>query len=578
MKIKLAVLVFTVVFALAGDASAVSMQTRKVGSFPQKAATQFPLAGEAAGATLQALSMVDGPVIATDQGVFRLDPITGAWQKTGDPGPAPTAGTLAIPPSIKATPPVNDLLAVAERGGKALIGTTMGAAYFNGTRWEYFQGREYLADDRVVAVTFGVGDDLWLGSIKGVTRIEYVPITLAEKAAKMEAATRARHLRYGLVSDSDLKIPGDLAANVTATSDNDGLWTAMYIGAEAYRFAVTRDPEARAFARQSLEALMFLQTVTEIPGFVARSFARPDDPHDNGEWNHLYSDGQWRWKGDTSSDEIDGHFYAYALYYDLVADEKEKEEIRSKVRLITDYIIDNNFYLLDTDGKPTTWGHWNYLGIRRFLPSRGLNGLEILSHLKVAHHITGDDRYRRVYYELALKHDYARFTVNQKYVFPPSAVNHSDDELAFLSYYPLLKYETDPQLLHYYHRSFTRSYRIEEPEKIPLWNFIYGAVMPAGTPWDLDGAIDTLKLISLNLVRWDHRNSRRRDVKIKVFRGRFKEMESVVPLPPDERTVMKWNGNPYRLDTGGKGMSEEAGTFWLLPYWMGRYYGFIVEE
>lgn len=578
MKTKTLFITLIALFACSLIAGAVSLQTRKIGKFPQKVATQFPLKGEAAGATLRALSVADGVGIATDRGTFRLDPTAATWEKTDAPAPAVASGPLAIPAHIKATPPVKDLLAVAERDGKALIGTSLGAAYFNGTRWEYFQGREYLADDRVVAVAFGDNGDLWLGSTRGVTRVSYVPMTLEEKAARMEAATRARHVRHGLVSDSDLTRPGDLSSNITSTSDNDGLWTAMYIAAECYRYAVTKSPEAREYARQSLEAMMFLQTVTEMPGFVARSFALPNERHCTGEWDHLTSDGNWRWKGDTSSDEIDGHYYAYSLYYDLVADEKEKEEIRTKVRLITDYIVDNNFYLLDTDGKPTTWGHWNYIGIKGVMPSRGLNSLEILSHLKVAYHITGDEKYERVYRELAIKHRYAWFTVYQKYTFPPSAVNHSDDELAFLSYYPLLKYEKDPELLKYYHASLRRSYKIEEPEKIPLWNFIYGAVMPEGTSWDIDGAIETLQLISLNLVRWEHYNSHRDDVKIKWTRGRFKELESTIPVPPDERVVMKWNGNPYRLDGGGNGRSEEAGTFWLLPYWMGRYYGFIVEE
>ena len=59
---------------------------------------------------------------------------------------------------------------------------------------------------------------------------------------------------------------------------------------------------------------------------------------------------------------------------------------------------------------------------------------------------------------------------------------------------------------------------------------------------------------------------------------RFDKPQSKTALPPDERSVMKWNGNPYALDTGSGGNREEAGTYWLLPYWMGRYYGFIIEE
>ncbi len=493
--------------------------------------------------------------------------------------------------------PYDDVLADDACDGFYWVGTSQGAARYDGAQWQYFEGPQYLADDRVEKVIALPDGGAWLITPQGDTKIEFRMMTLADKAAYFEAATRARHVRYGLVSDSRLDQPGDLATNRTFPNDNDGLWTAMYIAAESYRWAVTHDPEAREYARESLAALMFLETVTGIPGLPARSFVKPGEPVDTYrgdhplQWDNYTADGQWRWKGDTSSDEVVGHYYAYAIYYDLCADAAEKEAIRAKVRRITDYIIEHDYYLLDQDGRPTTYGKWNFFSPpwRRLIPARGLNSLEILSHLKAAYHITGDEKFERAYLDLALKKGYARFTVDQKITIP-GFINHSDDELAFLSYYPLLLYETDPRLLKYYRLSLEKSWKIERPEKNPLFDFIYGAVSPEGTDFDLEGALFTLERISLDLVRWDHHNSRRRDVRARAIPGRFHEKQAKVPLPPDERTVMKWNGNPYELDTGagwqptearnsegkiGGGLNEEAGTFWLLPYWMGRYYGFI---
>jgi len=470
--------------------------------------------------------------------------------------------------------PCEDVLAVDVRDGVAWVGTSLGAARLADGHWEYFQGRQYLADDRVVSVKVNQDGGAVLQTPGGASIVKYVEMTLEEKARHYENATRERHVRHALVSDSRLREPGNLSSYQLTTSDNDGLWTAMYIAAECYRYGATGDPQARRYARESLESLMFLDTVNGIPGFVSRSFARPDEPHGRGEWDHVSPDGKWRWKGDTSSDEIVGHFYAYSIYYDICADESEKEEIRGKVRLITDYIIENDYYLIDTDGEPTRWGKWNFLGMRRFLPARGLNSLELLSHLKTAYHLTGDEEYQNEYLKLALEHDYAKFTVRQK-INVPSIINHSDDELAFLSYYPLLKYEKDPKLLDYYHRSIRRSWEIERPERCPLWNFIYGAVMPDDTCFDLVQSVDTLERMPLDLVSWDHVNSKRADVKKRLFHDRFDTEQSVLVLPPDERTAMIWNGNPYRLDDGKGGLREEAGTFWLLPYWMGRHYGFI---
>lgn len=51
--------------------------------------------------------------------------------------------------------------------------------------------------------------------------------------------------------------------------------------------------------------------------------------------------------------------------------------------------------------------------------------------------------------------------------------------------------------------------------------------------------------------------------------------EALTWLPPDERPVMKWNGNPFVVDGGNGGRAEDDGAFYLLPYWLGRHAGFL---
>src|SRR5262249_12422418 len=106
---------------------------------------------------------------------------------------------------------------------------------------------------------------------------------------------------------------------------------------------------------------------------------------------------------------------------------------------------------------------------------RGLNSLEILSHLKVAAHIVGNPRYAAKAKELIEQHSYGINTVYQKHNWPFDYVNHSDDELAFLAYYPLLWLERDPELRKIYLASIRRSWMSERMEKSPFFNFIYGA-------------------------------------------------------------------------------------------------------
>jgi hypothetical protein len=198
----------------------------------------------------------------------------------------------------------------------------------------------------------------------------------------------------------------------------------------------------------------------------------------------------------------------------------------------------------------------------------GLNALEILSHIKVAIHMTGAERYLRAYRELIEEHHYHLNTINQK-ILPPGHVNHSDDELAFLAYYPLLLYEEDPRLRAIYLRSIERSWQIERPERSPFFNFVYGAA--SGADCDLEESIEELRGMSPDLLDWPVYNSHRSDVLHRQESG------EVFSLPFENRNMRRWNANGYNLDWGGSGQSEGDGAYFLMPYWMGRYHGLIIE-
>jgi hypothetical protein len=42
-------------------------------------------------------------------------------------------------------------------------------------------------------------------------------------------------------------------------------------------------------------------------------------------------------------------------------------------------------------------------------------------------------------------------------------------------------------------------------------------------------------------------------------------------------TDFLWKRNPFQLSGGGQGTIETAGIDYLLPYWMGRFYGVIAN-
>ncbi|MEY2878036.1 MAG: hypothetical protein RLZZ15_416 [Verrucomicrobiota bacterium] len=442
-------------------------------------------------------------------------------------------------------------------------------------RRQYFAGQRYLPDDAVRRILPDANGGMWVRTATGVAHLELRPMTLAQKAALMERNVRARHDRYGMLGDSHLATPGDLATNQHVDNDNNGLWTAIYAAAECFRYGATKSPEALANARRAVEALLFLEEITGRRGFPARSYIRKGDrmPTD-GEW-HWTDDGAIYWKGDTSSDEIVGHFFAFSVAYDLLPDADLRQRIAATTRRIMDHIIANGYHLVGPGGKPTRWGKWSREYFAEDPEDSALNSLELLSFLKVAAHVTGDARYETEYRTAAHDLGYAALLLKLREV--RKELNYSDEELAMLPFYTVFRYERDPAMLATYRRALDDWWENIRRELNPPWTFIYLTGRPDAAV-DLPGAAWTLYRMPIDLVNWDVRNSHRTDVAWAGAPDRFGRREARTLLPPDERPVMRWNANPFIVDGGNGGRSESDGGAFLLGYWLGRHHGFLLGE
>lgn len=489
----------------------------------------------------------------------------------------------AVPAALNAPPPampLDPITASAAANGIQWIGTPQGLLRIDASaaprdRVQYFASRRWLSDDHVLAIVPD-GRGAWVRTPKGVAHIRYTQTTLAQKAAAFEQRIASRHLRHGFVADSSFRTPGDPSSNLTVSNDNDGLWTAMYAAAQCFQYSVTKSPDALARARRSIDAILFLEQVTGRPGFPARSYIKPGEiqPRD-GFWYDA-ADGV-RWKADTSSDEIVGHFLIFALAHDLLPDPALKARVQATARRIMDHILANDLYLIDVTGKPTRWGRWHpdYFASETGRPDAPLNAAEILMFLKVTHHVTGDARYQREYLRLANDMGYAKMTT--RYLELQEELNYSDEELALLSFYPLFLYEKDPALLALYRQGLDQWWRNIQREANPLWNFIYKVANPTANV-DLEAAVWTLQRLPMDLIKWTIRNSHRADVTKVDEVDRHRRAEFKELLPADERPVMKWNGNPFVIDGGCGGCGEDDGATLLLPYWLGRHHRLITGE
>lgn len=527
--------------------------------------------------------------------------------------------------------PYNDFTGVtAGPQGEVWFGTRRGAIRFDGTHWAYRQGLRWVPDDDIQSIAVDAQGNAWIGTAKGPGAILRQPMTLAEKAAfyETEVERYIKRTPFGYLSEVGLAAPGDRSKIIYSDSDNDGLWTSMYGAGECFAFAATQKPEFKKRAQQAFEALRFLQKVTQggphspPKGYVARTI-RPidwpdpntgrleDDRRTRANGDRLWkvyeprwpksADGQWYWKSDTSSDELDGHYFFYARYYDLVADDAEKERVREVVRDLTDHLVDHGFRLMDHDGTPTRWGVFGPEDINHnpnWWAERGLNSLSILSYLSVAEHMTGNPKYGDAARNLIEQHGYGANVMNPKTQSGFGSGNQSDDEMAFMCFYNLLRYTKNTTWRSRWLYAFHAYAALELPEMNPFFNFAYAAHGIGATfsnpwgdfpisPWEgwQEDSLSTLRGFPLDRSDWSHQNSHRLDLILLKpqnssdlyeprRRGRGYRVDGRV-LPVEERHFGHWNTDPWRLDYGGSGRELASGTVYLLPYYMGLHHGFI---
>ena len=167
------------------------------------------------------------------------------------------------------------------------------------------------------------------------------------------------------------------------TSENDGLWNGLYIAAEAFRYAVTKDSEALQRLKLLLEGELVRARITSVPGIFTRQYIPPniqgidcpDSDHeyirdlekDDNQWVQIREDGciwyvdeltlAWKrsdrcnleefagycWLDNVSKDEYAGHMMAIGALGKLVDD----PEVQSAVRGLCQEVGEEN--------RPSNW-------------------------------------------------------------------------------------------------------------------------------------------------------------------------------------------------------------------------------
>jgi len=463
--------------------------------------------------------------------------------------------------------------------------TPDGAYVREADRYRYFASRRWLDQHEVIDMASDSKGDIYLLTPTGLNKIEYIEQTLYDKAVFFQDNIRKYHMRYGFVCAPQVADPFELTSAEIIDHDNDGLWTSFYLGSQAFRYATTGEPLARRYVWESFEAYERLITINPIKGFPSRTFERTGAwVKDPDRWRASEEKG-WDWKGTTSTDEYIAYLFVATVMDQLVVEnEKERQRVANFIDAILTHIIENDYYFVDYDGEPTLWGRWNPEYVNMFpkhIYDRKLNSTHLIAGLQLGYALTGKERYKKEAFRIMDEHGYYENMMVDMYDIRADTVihqgvemgdswNHSDDEMAFLTYWCLYHYPFDDTLKQDYAWMIRNHWEIEQPERNGLWNLIaYGTI----GEMNLDDVVWFLREHNLDQMSYAVRNSHRKD--LDFLPSNFRNQTTKILLTPGERRTHRHNANPFGLDGGGDGTSKLAGDEYLLPYWMARYLGVI---
>ena len=425
--------------------------------------------------------------------------------------------------------------------------------------------------------------DLQMPKIK--YEIREVKDLLRKKALKFEKNTLEWHITPEGLFAYNIDISKSFPGNPYIRRYGDvAIFTGIYLASQAFRYGVTNDEEALNNIRRSVKALHNLQEITGVEGLIARYYGKEENTHieSRRDLRELHK-GSGKFEGyvfvgNPSVDQLAGVFFGYAIAYDVVKDEGIRKAIREDVSKIMDHIVENGMLVRDVDGERANFTN---MGPTTYSNSNKLMGL---SFLKTAYHITGNKKYQEKYKKLIKNFGYAKKTLNVKWGVKGKLLDMEatfNDNVAFLGFYNLIKYENDEKLVEIYKEGI-KNYWEEwvKGEGNSFLNFIFLASFPEykGKSLAINEAIRSLYLLPEDKRGRRVENSKRNICKRKVLTKHFKfEEKACYPLPINERPIedFYWQRDPYKLDgISGKNV-EYGGLDYLIAYWFGVYHGFI---
>jgi uncharacterized protein (TIGR03437 family) len=370
-----------------------------------------------------------------------------------------------------------------------------------------------------------------------------VPARAAEAdAVAISAGIQARHMPFGTILDPMYASPtSNQIVGYTRCGDS-ALWTGAYLAAEAFRYKVTGSADAFNNVKTALAGLKGLADVTG-DNRLARCMVLANSPYAAGieseeAANKIYPNGQWIWVDNTSRDQVVGAFFGLGVAYDVVDDAGVKSDIADLTTRLIGFIaqhqwspnddISNTFVVRPEELQML-------VQVARYVnPSNSINGPSLLP---VEAGVAVDVKSNSSYFKF---------------------------NLDYMSFYNLVRLQnnSDNQAAYQIVRNYTASHQNA------FFDIVDAALEAANASRDAE-------MRSL-LDQWLQRPKRETYVDLsRTVAVCGSEACQPIPVPLRPTLEFLWQIDPFQLAGGGDGTVEGSGIDYILPYWMGRYYGVI---
>jgi hypothetical protein len=374
-----------------------------------------------------------------------------------------------------------------------------------------------------------------------------------------------RHLPYGTIIDPVFASPvSDQIVGYTRAADSL-IWTGHYLAGESFRYRVTGSPEALENVRRAIAGIRSLIDITGT-NLMARCLIPVDSPYapgiiaeegHHGIYRNFLNGREYYWLANTSRDQYSGAFFGLGVAYDMVENAGIRSEISPLITRMLDFLIAHGWFVVMPDGSvgatfvtnPDQRLSFLIVG-RRVNSSRFGPIYESERLLNIATVGTA------IYFDLLNDHtSYFKFNLDT------------------INLYNLIRLEGNFIFRGSYMQVYNTLRRTTDDHGNAHFNMIDRALKGGNASRDAE----TREL----LRQWLQRP--RRDL-FRDWRGdpRYPacgDDRACGPIAVIDRvnTDFLWQRSPFLLFGGGGGTIETAGIDYILPYWMARYYGVILD-